>query len=552
MKSLSSAFSYLVLIVLILSGISQAQEWSVMPSLNQGSLRNTLTGVDALSENEVWTVGLFDTLISTIVKSWTLIEKWDGSSWSIIPSPNPGIMYNYLISVKALASDNIYAVGSYAGIPAVSQMMVLHWNGSTWDTEPTPTVTGGSSLYGLEAITDNDIWAVGDQDIGAPGPDVGTLTLHWNGSEWNVVTSPNVANRTNRLYDVKAVSTNSIWAVGYSRNLSENYRTLIEHWDGSSWNVISSPNVGFESFLYSVGIISSSDIWATGAYNNGTNYLPLFLHWNGSEWAVVNSPAGGNSTSFIDANNGWSVGGLIARWNGAEWVDDQAIIPGDGSLNGLKIISPGNMWAVGRVSQNGVDQTLTMHYSSVIPVELTSFNAYADNSDIILNWQTSTEINNRGFEIYRSQDNKDFNQIAFVTGHGTTTQKQNYSFLDKGLKSGNYSYKLVQMDFNGTINELKIVNLKINSQSIEFSLKQNFPNPFNPTTVIGWQSPVDGRQTLKIYDILGKEISTLVDEFKPAGSYEIKFDANNLPSGVYMYRLSAGPFIQIKKMILMR
>ncbi len=195
----------------------------------------------------------------------------------------------------------------------------------------------------------------------------------------------------------------------------------------------------------------------------------------------------------------------------------------------------------------GIDNLIYKIYKDqVIPVELLSFIANTIGNKIELNWQTATETNNRGFEIYRNG-----NKIAFVEGRGTSTERQDYSFVDENLQSGIYNYRLNQLDFDGTqevVGELT-VNLSLPEQ---FSLEQNYPNPFNPTTTINWQSPVGSWQTLKIYDLLGREVVTLVDEYKQAGSYEVEFDARGLSSGVYFYTLQAGSYTQTKKLILMK
>ncbi|MCZ7614155.1 MAG: T9SS type A sorting domain-containing protein [Ignavibacteriaceae bacterium] len=181
-----------------------------------------------------------------------------------------------------------------------------------------------------------------------------------------------------------------------------------------------------------------------------------------------------------------------------------------------------------------------------------------NGSDITLTWITATEINNQGFEIYRNG-----NKIAFVEGKGTTTETQNYSFTDKNLESGIYNYRLNQIDFDGTQEVVGELTVYLTLPE-EFSLEQNFPNPFNPSTVIGYQLPVTGFVSLKIYDVLGNEVATLVNEEKPAGSYEVEFNSHsdggqNLPagrpglsSGIYLYKLQVGNFIETKKMLLLK
>jgi hypothetical protein len=194
-----------------------------------------------------------------------------------------------------------------------------------------------------------------------------------------------------------------------------------------------------------------------------------------------------------------------------------------------------------------------------IPVELISFNYSLTGNNINLEWRTATETNNQGFELQRKQvlsqqlsiGNKDWEVLGFINGAGTSTEKHFYSYEDKNIISGNYHYRLKQIDYDGTSTYSQVLIVNIN-QPEEFSLKQNFPNPFNPSTKISWQSPVAGHQSLRVYDVLGKEVAILVDEFSNAGSYEIDFDASNLSSGVYFYQLKSVDFLQTKKMILIK
>ena len=211
-------------------------------------------------------------------------------------------------------------------------------------------------------------------------------------------------------------------------------------------------------------------------------------------------------------------------------------------------------WGSGSTATSGSQGNFTVLQLTAdlpIPVELTSFSAVAIGNNVELMWKTATETNNSGFEVQRKSSTSDFRQIGFISGAGTTTELNNYSFTDSKLPAGKYSYRLKQLDFDGTYEFSNNVDVDI-FYSADFVLAQNYPNPFNPSTKISWQAPVDSRQTLKIYNILGIEVATLVDEYKPAGIYEIDFDASSLSSGIYFYKLQAGSFIETKKMILLK
>ena len=198
-----------------------------------------------------------------------------------------------------------------------------------------------------------------------------------------------------------------------------------------------------------------------------------------------------------------------------------------------------------------------------LPVELNSLTCFALNNSVQINWTTETETNNQGFKIERKSnlrgqgtnrngaDLEGFRSIVFVEGHGTTTEPQFYSFIDESLQPGKYQYRLKQIDFDGSFEYSKIVEVTIDALK-EFSLSQNYPNPFNPTTNIEFRIADFGFVSLKVYDVLGNEVTVLVNEEKPAGEYEIEFDAEGLTSGIYFYQLKAGSFIETKKMILLR
>ena len=189
----------------------------------------------------------------------------------------------------------------------------------------------------------------------------------------------------------------------------------------------------------------------------------------------------------------------------------------------------------------------------IIPVELTSFTAVGSNGDVTLNWSTATEVNNKGFEVERKA-NGEFIKIAYIAGNGTTSEKHNYSFVDQGVGAGNYSYRLKQIDLDGTVSYSRTVEVDNNLPSV-FELGQNYPNPFNPSTSVRVSLPVASKVTLKVFNTLGEEISTLVNATLDAGVHNVNFNAAGLNSGIYLYKIEANgidgqSFTSIKKMIL--
>jgi len=194
----------------------------------------------------------------------------------------------------------------------------------------------------------------------------------------------------------------------------------------------------------------------------------------------------------------------------------------------------------------------------IVPVEFTQFSASVNSGNVMLAWETSTETNNLGFEIERARltdnseiNNMEFRLIGFVQGNGTTTNPHSYSFTDEELLSGVYQYRLKQIDYDGSFNYSGIVELNLIAVN-DFRLEQNYPNPFNPSTTISYQLPKAEFVTVKIFDAIGNEVKTIVKENKPAGVHEVNFDASQLSSGIYLYRIDARTFHQSKKMLLVK
>ena len=197
-----------------------------------------------------------------------------------------------------------------------------------------------------------------------------------------------------------------------------------------------------------------------------------------------------------------------------------------------------------------------VYIDSPMPVELTDFSSIISLNDVTLQWSTSSELNNSGFEIERSIVNSPnlnvWNKIGFVSGNGTSTKIHNYNFSEKGLSTGKYKYRLKQIDFNGNFKYFELAEVVSIGIPDKYYLAQNYPNPFNPVTNIELSIPELGFVTLKIYDLLGRELVTLVNEIKEPGYYKVKFDAGNLSSGVYFYRMTAGDFVAVKRFIILK
>lgn len=211
------------------------------------------------------------------------------------------------------------------------------------------------------------------------------------------------------------------------------------------------------------------------------------------------------------------------------------------------------VWPSGANTVNPAGATTAIIISSSdapLPVELTSFTAKQIGTNVQLNWATATEVNSHKYVIEKSNSNN-WSAIGEVKANGNSNSAKQYSFTDKITTNGKFQYRLKMIDNDGSFKYSDIVELNVETPKA-FELLQNAPNPFNPTTSITYQLANASDVSLKVYDIIGNEVLTLVNEKQDAGKYEVKLDASKLASGTYVYRLSAGSFVQTKKMILLK
>jgi hypothetical protein len=333
--------------------------WKIVssPNVGTGTYGNQLNAVAVASANDVWAVGFSPHPSGTpqYIRQ-TLTEHWDGRNWSVVPSPNPaGKTFVVLNGVDAVSANDIWAVG-HSGDPSSIplQTLTMHWDGASWSLVPSPSpgTYNGNVLHGVAAVSANDVWAVGWYQSGPTGQEGGALTMHWDGTQWSVV--PNPSRWT--LYGVTAIASNDVWAVG---------EQSILHWNGTSWSTVSFPPPPGDSYqiLKGISAVSANDIWAVGysqwSYFYGYRYAPLTYHWDGARWGLVPNAGGIDeylfSVTAIAANDAWAVGdnGQTQHWNGANWSRVAAPYPGlGGRFNSVAAASTSDVWAVG-YSGNG-------------------------------------------------------------------------------------------------------------------------------------------------------------------------------------------------------
>jgi hypothetical protein len=329
------------------ASLVNCSQWMVIPSPNVNAF-GSLGGVAGDSPGDLWAVGNYTDPSSGLARSLT--EHWNGSAWGVIASPNVSSVDNALSAVAVLASSDAWAVGSSGfAVSGSLQTLIEHWNGTSWKIVSSPSPGPLNFLTSVTAISATNVWASGVTGTDSTS-DEQTLIEHWNGSAWSVVTSPNRLLPTNYLTGVSAVSANDIWAVGRS----EFDKSLTEHWNGTSWSIVASPNVGsVDNILWSVAAVATNNVWAVGETDSGGNPQLLVEHWNGANWAVVTSANFGPQGSQLygvaaraSAGQPWAVGYLFLSvgyaplteiWNGAMWAYVRA--PAQPPYSGLNAVT---------------------------------------------------------------------------------------------------------------------------------------------------------------------------------------------------------------------
>ena len=254
----------------------------------------------------------------------------------------------------------------------------------------------------------------------------------------------------------------------------------------------------------------------------------------------------------LDYSGGTDIGVWAITDGGDNWFDfNGGTVLNTFTIRALVFNPTGNHTLfAGRASATANLGGVYEYTFSFVPVELVSFSAEAFGGNVNLSWITATELNNQGFQIERrNSESAEWTEIGFVNGNGSSTEIKYYSYTDNSVPVGKYFYRLKQMDFSGGYeysNEIEVTIL----QADDFVLNQNYPNPFNPSTKISFIIPNSSFVTLKVFDVLGNEVETLINGDISAGSYEIEFNGKNLTSGVYFYNLTAGNFSKTMKMIL--
>jgi len=476
-----------------------------------------LTDVHFVDQNNGWISGWTETMLHTTD---------GGATWTNQNIP-PNNAYYSVFFTDLL---NGWATG-YAG-------KIVHTTdgGETWTDQTAPFNT---EYYRICFINSNEGWIAGGDAGGFPSYISHRVILHTTNGGVTWIQQYGQAYES-LLRSIYFVDQNNGYTTGESGIIMKTTD------GGSNWSQQVIPSFHFYDIFFADNLTG----WVTGEYLGLPHYTSVFrttdggINWTESAFGTDENLS---SVYFIDNMKGWAVGGANSQGlvyytsdGGVNWI--QQNIPTTEYLYKVFFIDENHGWASGHLGT-------ILSTVNPVPVELTSFTAVSNGNNVTLLWQTTTETNNSGFEVQRKQT--EWESIGFVNGQGTTTKENSYSFVDDNLTAGKYQYRLKQIDFDGSFEYSEIVNVQVQAPS-DYTLFQNFPNPFNPSTTIKYSIPAGGVVKLTVLNAIGEEIETLVNEYKSEGAHEVTFNAKNIPSGIYLYRIETDKFSSVKKMVLLK
>jgi hypothetical protein len=368
-----------------------AGTWKVVPSPSVESANpeiivdNTLQGIEAIAPDDIWAVGFANNPDGPQYSIQTLALHWEGSDWRIVATPNAPTDWNRLYGVAATSSDDVWAVGTSQDVAYVPlRTLIQHWDGTAWSIVPSPSPGPVvNELRSVAAVSANDAWAVG---FCAGWYRSSTLILHWDGANWSQVPSPNpnAGFANNELYGIAAIAPDDIWAVGVTGTDTHAYAPLALHWDGAAWTAIPTANGGgYGAFFRSVSGSSSGDVLAVGAsvypagLEGGIRHFAFAAHWDGAAWTAISDVRVLEPDEYYDSTNfygvsavasdfGWVVGeasggAWLFHWDGTSLTEVPAPdLPWYNTLYAVDALATDIAWAAGRYAIEGESGTKTL------------------------------------------------------------------------------------------------------------------------------------------------------------------------------------------------
>lgn len=420
-----------------------------------------------------------------------------GTTWTVVYTGPTGCWFNFVDNIDA---TNLWALSDPTGSPAKFHIMKSTDAGATWalcSNLPSPANADEFGAAGSFYRIGNNFWfGAGENSTTLEAPHVYKSTSV--DGPWTMTTTTASAVGTISFSSPTGAGVAGFWS---------NTATINRTTDGGN-------------------------TWTSAA-------MPFANNATGSDFVRTTSYAWMTTSDNVTATLKGDI--WMTTDNGATWTLDLHTVKG---LNVVRIFGDINNALAGGLGGNLYKSTR----SAITPVELTSFTAAANNNTVTLNWSTATELNNKGFEIQKKSATSDFMTVGFVNGNGSSTEVHSYSFSETNI-AGTYTYRLRQVDFNGNSEFSDAVEVVVSNPD-QYSLNQNYPNPFNPSTKIDFTLAQSGMVKLAVYNLLGQQVQTLVNEVRGAGSHSVSFNASNLTSGIYFYKLETPDFSKTMKMIL--
>jgi hypothetical protein len=425
---------------------------------------------------------------------------------------------------------------------------------------PGPNPSFGKTIISIDDLNDDDL------------PDV-VIAYGNNGSTDLAVRALNGINgqtlwtRPMILYEPKELLEIPL-PNGNSDVIAAEYFNRIHRLDGATGNILWTYPLGSSAGIIQISLIKDinsdqiPDVLVASFAGNGLNCLSgadgvQLWAWQMDYQFGVTSIPDINNDGHEDVIAGARYGNFYCISGKGDSLFFMHTFPGDWMYTVNKMLSIDGNYSTEVLAGTRDGKVVCFSGGTVqVPVEMPTFSASVYDGYVKLEWYTATETNNFGFEIEKRsgtflQNESEWHSIGFVAGSGTTTEIRVYSFIDDNISPGQYCYRIKQLDLNGQFEYSEIIEIEIKTPA-EYSLEQNYPNPFNPSTTINYSLKEKGLVTIKVFDILGNEVKTLLNSEQEAGKYQLEFDASTLASGIYFYTLNAGDFISTKKMIFLK
>jgi len=543
----------------IYSTTDMGTTWTAVPFLDPSQpWTSTYYSTDFMSPNEFITGGAFGLINSVtpldgitchtnFIKGGTLYDVWAdnplgnviacGTSTSTtafdqaIYSTDGGETWavSTMMDSSDLDFNRVSMASSTTGYAAGEDHRVMKTTdgGATWYRVTDPA-TSTSDLETCAFIDENTGYVFGASGLGYKTTDGGTT--------WTALTTTITAT----IYGCDFLDANTGYICGSSGN-------LLMTTDGGTTFMALDP--GNTSTLYSIDMVDNNVGFISGSSGRVRRTTDAGVTWDTVDVGYTGVTL--YSVSFKDENNGMT-GGSVGRTYYTTDAGDTWNFENTSMSTIYHVYVEKASTDTAAAYAVGTNAYVMRNYHTIVPVELASFSASVNGDIVTLSWMTATELNNSGFEVERKSGEEEWTVLGFIEGNGTSTETQVYSFVDRGLLTGTYNYRIKQIDFNGSYKYYELSEEITIAAPNSYDLSQNYPNPFNPTTRIKYSVPVDGFVNIAVYNVLGEKIADLVNSIQKAGNYELTFNATKFASGVYLYRMESGNFVSIKKMMILK